>query len=129
MQRVPKEDLHIGSAPAEEDCAQVGTDGYHWRAWHECRALIGQLRRRCGLEPPGTRLYIRQNPHDFGTYLSVNCSYPGGDEKGTAYAFRCEAELPARWDEEAKADLALLDAPPPKPNAKRKARAKKGGVQ
>jgi len=33
------------------------------------------LRRTLGNEPPGARLAIRENPHDFGTYLSVVCHY------------------------------------------------------
>ena len=105
------DDLHVGSGPAEEQCAQVGSEGYHWRAWHECRALIGQLRRAFGPEPPACRLSIKQNPHDSGAYLSVNCAFPAGDERGAAYASRCERELPKRWDAEARDELGLGTAP------------------
>ena len=100
-----REDLHVGSAPVDEDCAQLGTDDYAWRGWHECRALIGQLRRIFGPEPPGSRLYVKHNPHDFGTYLSANFAYLDSDAIAVAYADRLDRELPATWDEDAKAYL------------------------
>lgn len=115
-----KQDLLLGFAPAEEDFARIGSDGYRWRAWHECRALVGQLRRHFGPEPPGTRLSVKEVPHDRGPYLTVVCTFPVGDEPGTSYAYRCEAELPREWDDEAKAFLA------PVTPAKRKSRKKKG---
>jgi hypothetical protein len=83
----------------------VGRDDYTERARRECRALIQQLRRIFGPEPPGCRLYIKRNPHDFGTYLSVNCSFDPQDEASVAYAYRCEAELPSQWDQQARAQL------------------------
>ena len=107
--RRQRDELDLGSAPTGEACAQVGSDGYHWRAWHECRALVNQLRRAFGPEPAGTRLSVRRSPHDFGTYLSVACSWPSGDEAGRAYGHRLEAEMPAEWDEAAKAELRSLD--------------------
>lgn len=115
-----KLDLHIGSTPAEEDCAQVGSEGYAFRARHECWALMQQLRRMFGPEPPGTKLYIKSNPHDFGEYLSANCSYPEEDKAGLNYAQRCEAELPARWDQEARTYLGLEPTPKGDPPAQRK---------
>lgn len=116
-----REDLHIGSAPADEDCAQLGSDDYRWRAWHECRAFIGQLRRYFGPEPPGCRLYVRENPHDFGIYLSVNCACSTGDQIALDYGFRVERELPALWDAEARAYLAEQL----KPRNKRRSRPRK----
>ena len=101
------DDLYIASAPAGEDCAQLGSDGYHPKARRECRALIAQLRRMFGPEPPGSRLHVQENPHDFGVYLSANCSYDPADETAAAYAFRLEAELPEEWDAEARAELKL----------------------
>jgi hypothetical protein len=99
------DDLYIGSAPAEEDCAQVGTVDYSQRARRECRALVEQLRRAFGPEPPGCRLYTKQNLHDFGTYLSVNCSFDPESQSAIEYAYRCEAELPSEWDAQARAYL------------------------
>ncbi len=100
-----REDVHVGYAPLEEERPEFGSDGYYWKAWHQCRALIGQLRRVLGPEPPRCRLYIKENNHPKGKYLSVNVSFPAGDEKGAQYARKCETELPEHWDEEAKREL------------------------
>jgi len=97
----------IGEVPAEEDCAQLGTDGYHERAKKECRAFINQLRRMFGPEPEGARLIVKSNPHDFGNYLDVQCVYDEDDEAATEYAYKCESDMPMTWDDEAKAELAL----------------------
>jgi len=40
-----KETIYIGSSPPEEDCAQVGEEGYHAQSRRECRAYINQLYR------------------------------------------------------------------------------------
>lgn len=65
--------MDLGSAPAMEDCAQVGREDYYDRARKECRAYIGLLRRTFGDEPDDASLSVKSNPHDFGTYLSVVC--------------------------------------------------------
>ena len=111
-----RQSLYIGSTPPGEACAGVGQDDYHERARPECRAYIGQLRRTFGPEPHGCRLYVASNPHDFGTYLSVNCEYDEEDEATVEYAFRCEGEeSPDLWDEQARRELGLdpPDATPP----------------
>ncbi len=71
-----REDVHVGYAPLNEDRPEVGTDGYYWKGWHQCRALVGQLRRVLGPEPPRCRLYTKENDHPAGKYFSVNVSFP-----------------------------------------------------
>jgi len=66
-----RDSLSIGSSPANEDCAQVGSDDYNKRARAETRAFVHQLRRVFGTEPEGARLKVKPNQHDFGTYLEV----------------------------------------------------------
>lgn len=105
--------VEIGATPAEEACAQVGSTDYYSRAKAECRAFINQLRRMFGPEPEGARLFIRANPHDFGTYHEVACRYDDRIEEAVVYAHRCEAECPAKWDEEARVDLGLAIGPLP----------------
>jgi hypothetical protein len=104
-----REQLDLGCAPSEEDCAQVGSDDYHDRSRRECRAYIAQLRRIFGEEPPGASLFIKSNPHDFGTYLSVVCSYASDDQEAANYAFGCEAKGPRAWDEQARKDLGITE--------------------
>ena len=103
--------LDLGSSPSHEDCAQVGQDDYAERARPECRAYMNQLRRMFGEEPDGTRLSIKSNPHDFGSYWSVVCYFDGDNPVAADYAYRCEAKGPQEWDEEARHEL----QPRPKP--------------
>jgi hypothetical protein len=98
--------VDVGCSPTGETCAQVGSDGYHALARKECRAYIAQLRRVFGNEPDGAQLSIKRNPHDFGSYLSVICSYDDQYPSSADYAFRCESELPEQWDEQARQELA-----------------------
>jgi hypothetical protein len=97
--------MYLGSAPYGEDCASVGQDDYHKRARAECRAYIGQLKRMFGDPPDGCSLVIRSNPHDFGSYLSVDAVF--SDEAGAAYALKCENDQPELWDADARAELGL----------------------
>jgi hypothetical protein len=98
--------IDVGSSPPGEDCAQVGSDGYHARARRECRAYIAQLRRVFGDEPDGAHLSIKSNPHDFGSYLSVICYFDERFPASVQYAFRCESESPEQWDTQARQELA-----------------------
>ena len=75
MATLIKDSLYIGESPWDETCAQVGTDMYRVNAGKECRRFIEQIRKHYGTEPTGARLYIKQNPHDFGTYLAVECEF------------------------------------------------------
>jgi hypothetical protein len=107
--------LDLGCAPANEDCAQVGVHvDYPERARRECRALIGQLIRICGEPPPGVRLRVKANEHDFGTYYSVVVEYNGHDETGADYAWRCDENAPGEWDDEARRELESGGAPRPR---------------
>jgi hypothetical protein len=102
-----REKLYIGSSPADEACAQVGSDEYHDRARRECRAWIAQLRRVFGPEPPNARLALASNAHDFGSYLEVVCWFQSDDPLAAGYAYRCEGQAPTAWDELAREELGL----------------------
>ena len=93
--------IDIGSAPAEEDCAQVGAADYAAKARGECVRFIELIRKQLGTEPEDAQLSIKSNPHDFGTYYSVVCRYEDTTEQAVRYAFRCEDEAPTRWEDEA----------------------------
>lgn len=98
--------LDLGSAPSDEDCAQIGVDeNYAVRARRECRALVNQLKRICGDPPTGTRFRIMANPHDFGTYYSVVIDFDPNNEDAIAYAYRCDGESPDQWDMAARVEL------------------------
>ena len=96
---MPYDEMGIGPTPCDEKCAQVGEENYHERAREESRRFIELIRKKLGPEPPGARLTITSNPHDFGTYLDVVCRFQEGDEEALAYALLCESEAPRTWQE------------------------------
>jgi hypothetical protein len=98
-----------GTTPPNESCAQVGSREYDYydRARKEARAYIGQLRRMFGDEPDGARLSTKSHPHDFGTYLTVICFFDPHIQAAAEYAWRCDAEAPLEWDEQARRELNL----------------------
>ena len=75
MATLIKDSLYIGESPYDETCAQLGSDMYMSNASKEGKRFIQQIRNHYGAEPEGARLYIKSNPHDFGTYLSVECEF------------------------------------------------------
>jgi len=94
-----KEDyISIGSAPSDEDCAQVGSDGYYGRAMAECKRYKKLLREKLGPEPEGARLATMSCPHDFGSYLDVVCYYDPDNREAIDYALDCEDACTV-WEE------------------------------
>jgi hypothetical protein len=91
--------VELAPAPIEEDCAQVGTPGYREQALNECARLIRQLRKTCGPEPEGAWLSVKWFEHDFGPYCEVVCYYNTDIPPSVEYAYTCEANLPATWDD------------------------------
>ena len=91
--------LSLAPTPIEEDCAQVGTDDYTARARAECRRFIALLRKKFGPEPAGARLAVKTFAHDFGDYLEVVCYFDETLPESVEYAYRCEDNLPATWDD------------------------------
>jgi hypothetical protein len=100
--------IDIGPAPCDEDCAQIGQLGFHERNMSECKRFIELIRATLGLEPEGARLGIKAHQHEFGTYREVVCYYDDENDKATEYAFRCESEVPSRWDDDPEVTLRAL---------------------
>jgi hypothetical protein len=100
--------LTIGSSPAEENCAQVGKDGYSEQSQKECRAFVNQLTRQFGTPPEGARFAVKSFPHDFGSYKEVCVVYNDNIEEAIEFAYKVERESPAQWDDEARKELGLV---------------------
>lgn len=101
-----KELVYIGSSPAEEDCAQAGTEDFTIRNKRECMAYLHQLQRVYGLVPHGARLFIRTELHDFGPYREVVCEFDPDEEQAVDYAYAVETGC-SNWDQEARTELCL----------------------
>lgn len=91
--------ITIGPAPANEDCAQVGQEGYAEKAREECRRFIDLIRKTCGPEPPGARLCIMGFDHDFGHYYEVAVRFNEMDQEAVEYAFMVEEQAPIDWEQ------------------------------
>jgi hypothetical protein len=89
--------LYLGSAPAEENCVEVGDPDYSRKAKVECRAYIEAIRKVCGREPEGARLSVKSNAHDYGVYYDVVVRFDGSNEAAAEYAYRCEGQGPTTW--------------------------------
>jgi hypothetical protein len=90
--------IWIGSAPAEEDCAQVGDPDYARNAKAECRAFIDAIRKVCGREPEGARLAIKGQAHDYGQYFEVAVIYDGNNRQAADYAQKVDDLAPQTWE-------------------------------
>lgn len=101
--------LFIGPTPAEEPCAQLGTDYYTPRAQIECRAFMAQLQRQFGKPPGSASFRISRCAHELGTYLEVVIVFNDNSEEEIDYAFNVESNSPSHWDEEAIAELRSLN--------------------
>ena len=92
-----KDYLALGPVPAEEECAQVGSENYEARAQKECYRFIDCIKKKFGPPPPNTSLSIKRFPHDFGYYQEVVVFYETTDQKSADYAYGVEANAPSRW--------------------------------
>lgn len=96
--------VELGSSPAEEPCAQVGTPDYAARAASEMSRYRELLRTKLGPEPEGAALGVRWESHDFGRYGELVCYYSPVYPDSVAYAFACESHGPATWTDNASVD-------------------------
>jgi hypothetical protein len=93
------EEVLLGSAPSDEDHAQIDETDYRNRAMRECRAYIKAIRRKIGLEPDGARLHMKAFELPFGTHYETVCTYDSTNSAASDYALKCEAECPSTWSE------------------------------
>ena len=112
------DEITLGATPAEENCAQVGSDNYYERARTECTVYRRQLLRMFKAEhnpngedwglPEGCSLRIASHAHDFGSYHEVAIRYNDDFPAAVEAAFWFDANLPGHWDEEARKELQEL---------------------
>ncbi len=88
---------YCGPVPANEDCEQLGPNYRADVARSECIRYRDQLRAQFGPEPEGASLRIKSEPHDFGSYLEVVCSFDDNDSKAVEYAYACESDAWPEW--------------------------------
>jgi hypothetical protein len=89
--------IELGPTPADEECAQLGSENYEDKAREECKRHIERIKEVCGKEPKRAHLGIKSFEHDFGIYFEVVCYYDDDNEEATEYALKCEGEGPTTW--------------------------------
>ena len=91
------------TSPYAEDCVYVGEGNYLSRATNEANRFLSQIRKHYGNEPGNSELKIKRNPHDFGTYLSIEFYYEADNEEEVDYGFDIEGDVKnalETWDKE-----------------------------
>ena len=91
--------LEIGTTPVDEECAQVGTDGYEEKVTREIEAFKAQIMRQFPKQCKRVKLIKKSFPHDFGSYYELCIVF---EQRECDAAFEIENNLPAEWDEEAR---------------------------
>lgn len=88
--------LDLGPVPHDEEPEQLGPNYDPTKALDECRRYVKMLEK---LFPPvgNARFVITSNPHDFGSYYSVEVKYDSDNENEEEFAYNVEANLPANW--------------------------------
>jgi hypothetical protein len=97
--------LHLSPTPIDEPCQQVGPNYDPQRARAECRAFINQLKRQFPAETALVTLSIKNQQHDFGSYVDVIATFDSENESAVDAAYTLEGSLPENWDDEAKKEL------------------------
>lgn len=96
----------LGSAPYEEECAQVGTDRYKWRAKKECWEYRRQLLRMFP-EVDAVELKVAGINSGEGKVYQVVVKYDSRDGNSIDAAHHILNNVPAKWDDEAAAIIKI----------------------
>lgn len=99
--------LTLGPTPADEDCAQVGSDDYMTRATRETHAYIKQLLRENPHLPKNVKLSVKAFHHDMGVYHEVVVYFDPDDDAAVQAAWDLDENTPAHWDDIARLELGL----------------------
>ncbi len=111
---------HIGTAPAEETCAQTGVTA-DWLALQEleCITYRAALIAVHGLLPAGVTMPVRVNPHDFGSYAELVVRFDDDDAVASAYAAAVEDGLGSWMDAGFTAPIQYDDRSQLRPGSRR----------
>lgn len=101
-----KEIMELGSAPCDEDCAQVGIDGYESRMQKEVLAFVRMLKRSFPeAKSNGCNFRYKIFQHDFGMYKEAIVEFNPNSITSSKYIEKIEDELPVNWDKEAREEI------------------------
>ena len=92
--------VYLGSAPGDEDCAQLGDPDYAEKSRSECQRYIELIlkvfEQHHGREPR-CRVRRKSQQHDFGTYYEVVASFDYTIKGQVDDAYWIEENAPTSW--------------------------------
>lgn len=91
----------LSTTPPDEPCAQTDDANYHATATAEGIRYMKLLRESLGAEPVGSKMSLRRNPHDYGSYITVVYFFDDDNEEHWKYMHRLEEEGPQHWEQAA----------------------------
>lgn len=96
-----RDSLSFDTVPIEEEVESLGPDYDTVRARKQANRLISLLKEKFPNPPPNAHLGIKSNPHDFGSYLSVECYFDDEDENRDSldYCLSIESNFPMTWND------------------------------
>jgi len=100
--------MFLDSSPAEEDCAQVGSENYLQCAATECNIYKKQLERLFPIPPNleyEVSFMVKFNRYESGGYYEAVLRYNDANSDAIKFAFEVENNAPGHWDAEAIAEL------------------------
>ena len=103
-----KDYVYIDEVPVEEPCAQVCSINYYYLAMIEISTHKNQLIRQWGMPPAGSFFRTHPNPHDAGTFYTLNYIFDDENESHIAYAYLME-NCATKWDSIALAEIIEAD--------------------
>ena len=102
----------LGTTPSDEECVRVSEhDNYPPKMMGEAQRYMEMLAEKFADFLEGDMHFsIKMFPHDFGRYYDVLINYDRGNAVEEALAIHIEGNLPRKWTETGKPDLAERDA-------------------
>lgn len=98
--------IEIGTVPANEECAQVGSENYKTLAMLESKVFVNQLERAFPNEVlSGIKFKTSWNDHDFGKYLSVKIVFQNDNNIQSEAAYAIDKSIPENWDRQSLVEL------------------------
>lgn len=92
----------LGSAPYDENCVQVITgENYLPKMREECNKYKLMLIKRFPIpENMAVFFSLKENQHNFGTYLEVAITFDENNPKSKEFMLFVDNNLPAKWDDD-----------------------------
>lgn len=98
----------FASAPDNEDCVQVSAKAeYMPDMQKEAERMLGICQKLW----PSLDWNIQENPHDFGSYLTLRCHYNDDNEDQAKAFYDAERHWPNTWEEAEERVEELIKVP------------------